>query len=122
MAGVADPARVLAIPPQNRWPRDRTSVGGDYAQQSVTISSDGRRATVSFVGAAAGTGPCTAEYLADVAQSSTAIAVSIRAVAAADPAVACPAVGYSRSVTISLNPSLGNRVIIDAQGAPLPST
>jgi glutamate 5-kinase len=49
------------------------------------------------IGAAAGSGPCTEKYAADVTQSSSAVAISIRRVPTSqDPAQACAAVGQTR--------------------------
>jgi hypothetical protein len=130
-AGVAEPALVLAISPADRWPRPGMPTN-DGPPAGATISADGTKATVSFLGAAAGTGPCQAEYAADVRQARTSVLVSIRQLPHpkdspdpkptdnGDPATMCAAVGYTRTVTVNLQPPLGNRVLIDAHGAPLP--
>ena len=124
--GVADPAAVLAIassaqfaaPPESLH---RSSVG-------ARLAPDGRHLTVSFVGAAAGSGPCTVDYAADQLASVTAVAIRVREIrhgTATTPATVgrttlgptsytCPDVGYLRRVTILLDAQLGDRVLIDA--------
>jgi hypothetical protein len=120
-AGVAAPTQVLAVPAADRWPHPGMPTAGSGPETGVTISADGLGVTLSFVGMAAGTGPCEAEYTADVSQSSTAVSVSIRELANPNNRnVNCEAVGFRRTVTVSLQPPLGNRVLIDANGAPLP--
>jgi hypothetical protein len=126
-AGVAEPALVLAIPPADRWPRPGMPTNDD--PQGVSISPDGAKATLSFIGAAAGTGLCEAEYTADVRQGRTAVMISVRQLPHPTPdpdpgvdpnlAMACAAAGYPRTVTVTLQPPLGNRVLIDSHGAPL---
>ena len=125
-AGVAEPALVLAIPPADRWPRPGMPTN-DGPPTGVSISADGAEATLSFIGAAAGTGPCEAEYAADVTQGRTAVVVSVRQLPHPTPTpsphpslvVVCAAGGYPRTVTVTLQPPLGNRVLIDSHGAPL---
>jgi hypothetical protein len=117
-AGIAEPASVLAIPVANRWPH--TGIPG-YARFDVQLAGDGRHLTIGFSGYASGSGPCNAEYTADVAQSSTAIAVTIRQLPNPNmkPDTMCIAMGYGRSLDVTLSATLGNRVIIDETGAPV---
>src|SRR6185503_17789637 len=101
---VVDPALVLAIPPTDRWPRPGMpkNDGGDG---SVSISRDGRQLTLSFVGAAAGTGPCQAEYTADIRESETAVSISPPRELPHRGGQAlggCDLVGYDRTVTLTL--------------------
>jgi hypothetical protein len=111
---------VLAVPGANRWPKSEPASGATQFE-SYAISADGRRATVTFVGSSAGSGPCDAEYSADTVESATAVAVSIRELSGSQPSnnVVCDLVGYSRTVTFDLTAALGNRVLIDATGAPI---
>ena len=122
--GVAEPAFVLAIPSADRWPRPGMPMP-DGMPAGASPSSDGSKITVSFIGAAAGTEPCEAEYTADLTQSRTAVEVSVRQLPNPHPSpitasnIACAAVGYPRTVTVALQPPLGNRVLVDSRGVPL---
>lgn len=127
IGGVADPASVLAVSPDDRWPRDGQRLA-DNDQLAATIALDDRHVTVTFVGGSSGSGPCGTEYAAGVTQSDTAVSVSIREISnpALTPgpsgtraAVMCTLEGHARKLTITLNPALGNRVLIDSDGAPL---
>jgi hypothetical protein len=118
-AGVRDQAAVLAIAASDLWPKASPARDGTD-DLSATIAPDGHTITVTFVGAAAGTGPCEAQYAAVVAQSSSAVAISVRVARSGRGAQACSAVGYRRTVTVALTPALGGRVLIDSHGVPLP--
>ena len=123
LAGVAEPASVLAIPASDRWPRAGMPT---YAPPSerATVSTDGRHVTIHFVGANPGSGPCDAEYAPQLTQSSTAVALSARRLPnpQATPNTGCWLIGYDRTVTVALTRPLGNRVLIDPAGAPIPLT
>jgi hypothetical protein len=132
--GVADPAEVLAIAPGVSW--SRNDAADPLAIESATISSDGRTVVVRFVGAAPGSGPCSAEYGADLAESDTSVAVSIHQVTSPTPvgtagatnvsadstAFACSSIGYFRTVALTLHRLLGNRVVTDNLGNPVAVT
>jgi hypothetical protein len=120
-AGAAEPAYVLAVPPADRWPRPGMPTRDLGTAIGATVSADGTRATLTFIGAAAGTGPCEAEYAADVVQSRTAVSISERALPNSNdkPGVACNLAGYFRTVTATLRPPLGNRVLVNSYGAAL---
>lgn len=122
-AGVAGPAFVLAVPPADRWPHPGMPTGDVGGPTSVTVSADGTRATLSFIGPAAGTEPCEAEYAADVSQGKTAVAISLRQLSSPHkltaPNIVCAGGGFSRTVTVSLQPPLGNRVLVDSRGVAL---
>jgi hypothetical protein len=118
-AGVTDPALVLAIPPFDRWPLPGMPTG-DGGPGPVSISPDGRQLTLSFIGAQAGTGPCGAEYTADVKQSATAVSISTRELPKPNgDRGQCTLVGYTRTVTVTLSSPLGNRVVVDSHGLPI---
>jgi hypothetical protein len=127
-AGVRDPASVLAIAPANRWPKTPPP-SQDPESFAARIAPGGHTVTLTFIGAAAGTGPCDAQYAADIAQSSTAVVVSVREIPSAtsqpapsgDVAMGCDDVGYRRELTVTLTPGLGGRVLIDSYGAPIPA-
>jgi hypothetical protein len=126
-AAVADPAAVLAIPTADRWPRPGMPTSNGNLT-GVSISGDGTQVSLTFVGAAPGSGPCDAEYTADVSQSATALAISVRQQpkpslpsSTDGPAMGCDLIGYQRTLTVTLQPPLGNRVLVDSQGAPIPA-
>jgi hypothetical protein len=127
-AGVSEPASVLAIAPANRWPK-APPPSQDTGNLGARIAPGGDTVTVTFIGAAAGTGPCDAQYAADIAQSSTAVVVSVREIPSAtsqpapsgDVAMGCADVGYPRELTVTLSPPLAGRVLIDSYGAPIPA-
>ena len=124
-AGIADPVDVLAIPDQDHWPHSPTPARNPL-QLAITALPAERQATVSFYGAApAGSGPCQAEYRADVLESTTAILVTIHAVTTGVSRATvqtCTADAHIRTLTVSVATAIGNRVFIDDHGAPLPDT
>ena len=109
--GVADPVSVLAIPEAQQWPKP-----GSASDQVVAVpagAQNSRQVTVWFVGGAAGTGPCTSTYTAAVAESATAVVVTpIEHPSPGQAGVVCAAVGYRRSVTVTLSSPLGGRVLL----------
>lgn len=125
-AGVADPANVLAIPAADRWPHTGTPTS-DPLQLTVTIPTSEHQATLSFLGAPPGSGPCEANYEAEIRQSTSAVLVSIHEVStnrttAPGSTTMCFAIGYRRMLTVPIAPAIGNRVLIADNGAALPST
>lgn len=120
--GVADPAAVAAVAPSRLF-ASPTAYARAPKATSAHLSPDGDTITIEFVGAAAGTGPCTADYTVDVASSRTAVAVGVHEHAYDSGAVACAGVGYRRQVTARLDAPLGARVLVDdASGLALPVT
>lgn len=113
LAGVRDPAGVLAVAgsriftPQRRPANRRAFVAG------ARLGRDGRTLTVKFFGAPSGTGPCSASYTVNRALSPTAVAVEVQG-HNRDGAAVCAAVGYPRRVTVVLPDPLGGRVLVDA--------
>jgi hypothetical protein len=124
-AGVAQPASVVAI--SDPWPHSgmpSTPDGRLLSVTSATTAADGHRLTISFLGAAPGSGPCSADYAADVEQSATAVLVSVRTLPAPSPssAAVCATMAYERRLTVTLRSPLGDRVLIDTTGVPVPVT
>jgi hypothetical protein len=76
------------------------------------LGRNGRTLTLRFVGAAAGTGSCTADCRAELAQSRSAVAVVLHE--QDHGSGACATVGYQRQVTTVLPSALGGRVLVDA--------
>ena len=80
------------------------------------VSDDGRTLKFGFVGGS-GTGPCAVHYQPLVAESQSAVAVAVQA---APSTSACngpsDAVGYLRTMYVSLAGPLGGRVVLDATG------
>jgi len=113
LAGVRDPAGVLAVAPSRIFVPARRPADPRPFVGSALLGRDGRTLTLEFVGAASGTGPCTASYSPDQAASGTAVAVAVHEHAHGGD-VACAAVGYPRRVTVVLPAPLGGRVLVDA--------
>ncbi|HEX4492566.1 MAG TPA: hypothetical protein VH914_15265 [Acidimicrobiia bacterium] len=87
---------------------------------SAKRTTEPRVLTISFVGGAAGAGACGVSNEAHLAESASAVAVLVSAVATPGPsssgaAVAFAAIGYVRRLTITLRDRLGARVVVDAQ-------
>jgi hypothetical protein len=117
LSGVADPAAVLAVAPSSRFAAPAASL--HRSSVDAELAPDDRTATIKFVGAAPGHGPCTANYTIDQLASSTAVAIKVREIAdtsgnASTPAVFCADIGHSRRVVIRLASPLGGRVLVDA--------
>ena len=117
LSGVADPAAVLAVASSSRFAAPAASL--HRASVGAELAPDGRTATIMFVGAAPGHGPCTANYTIDQLASSTAVAIKVREIAdtsvdGSTPGVSCTLVGHSRRVVIRLASPLGRRVLVDA--------
>jgi hypothetical protein len=112
--GVQNPAAVLAVDPASVF-------AAPFSAAVATIGArptpDSRTLTLTFTGAAAGTGPCTADYRAHVTESAVAVAVGIEATMHGPSATICDAIGYSRHVTITLSQPLGARVLVDENNA-----
>jgi hypothetical protein len=113
LAGVRDPAGVLAVAPSRIFAPARRPANPHPFVGSALLGRDGRTLTVEFTGAASGTGPCTASYSLNQAASKTAVAVAVHEHAHGGN-VACAAVGYPRRVTVVLPAPLGGRVLVDA--------
>jgi hypothetical protein len=110
--GVEKPAAVLAVAASSRFPAPAASSLAPGVGASTTT---GRTLDVSFIGAAAGNGPCTADYAVDALESKVAVAVSVRETRSGDGTeVACTAIGYQRHLRIQLTAPLRNRVLVDA--------
>jgi len=112
--GVEKPAAVLAVAASSRYPAPAASSLAPGVGASTTT---GRTLEISFIGAAAGNGPCTAEYTADVLESRTAVAIAVRETRTGSGngmAVACTDVGYQRHLRIRLTLPLRNRVLVDS--------
>lgn len=95
------------------WPGEAT-VG-----PQARLSADGKQVTFGFIGSAAGTGPCQAEYTAIAAESATAVAIAPVAVETSRTggrSGICTAVGYLRTVAVALTSPLGKRVLVDQHG------
>ena len=103
-----------------RWRHRRGSPHRAASSVSPGVGAStttGRTLDISFIGAAAGNGPCTADYAADALESKTAVAISVRATRTRSgdgTEVACTAVGYLRHLRVRLTVPLRNRVLVDA--------
>lgn len=113
-AGVPHPAAVLAVAPAGIFAQSGQVAGRNPFIGYARLGRDGRTLTLWFTGAAAGTGPCTADYSPAIAVSRTAVAVAVRERAHGSGNEMCSTVGYARHVTTTLPTPLGARVVIDA--------
>ena len=114
MQGVQNPASVLAVSPKELF----TFPPSNNRPQGVgagTIGRDDRTLLLTFAGPPAGTGPCEANFVASSAESTSAVAVSLRAIKSPKyKNVVCAQVAVDRHLTIRLLTPLRNRVVVDA--------
>jgi hypothetical protein len=106
--------------------RDRSTTGptGVPGGGSATLSSDGKTLTISFIGAAEGQGPCTADYATVLEERANIVGLSVKTTRQGTGQVeACSAGGFKRTVTVSLASPLGDRVVVDSiSGDPIAVT
>jgi hypothetical protein len=122
LAGVRDPAGVLAVAPGRIFTPPGRAVSGHPFVSGARLGGDGRTLTVEFTGAGSGTGPCSASYALGRAVSPMAVAVAVQE-HERDGTALCAAVGYPRRVTVALPIPLGGRVLVDAaSGVAIPVT
>ncbi len=116
IAGVTNPAAVLAVAPSAIFapPVTNFHAPGVPSAGAADLGRDHETLTVHLAGAAAGTGPCTADYSIQIATSHHAVAVQIVTHSHDTAGMACAAVAYPRQVTAKLPSPLGNRVLVDA--------
>jgi hypothetical protein len=122
-AGVATPAYVLAMPAHDRWPHGTVPV--NRSDSTARLAPDDRHVTLTFFGGPAGTGPCAVSYTVDVAATSSAVLLTLTGVnsgATSSRNVGCTLEARERTLTFDIGGPLGNRVLIDANGAPIPVT
>lgn len=128
LAGVTRPGAVLAVAASEIYTapalRKLTSGVGDSEDESATVSKNGKRLYISFIGAPAGGKPCDASYAATAIGDDNAIALIITAVNAPPPgSTICSAVGYRRTAVAQLTHPLAGRVLIaNTDGAAIPVT
>ncbi len=117
LAGVQNPAKVLAVAPAEIYSTPVTHAGYSSSEISVIVGKGGRRITANFVGAAGGSGPCTATYSLSVKESSHAVAIAVisHPYEGAGAEVACASVGYPRHAAAELKAPLDGRVVVDAK-------
>jgi hypothetical protein len=122
LAGVRDPAGVLAVAGSRIFTPPGRPANGRPFVAGARLGPDGRTLTVEFAGAPSGTGPCSARYTLNRAVSSTAVAVAVQE-HKRDGTALCAAVGYPRRVTVVLPAPLGGRALVDAaSGVAIPVT
>ena len=115
-AGVQSPAAVLAVSPVRLYTPPGNLPRASPVVDGATLGADGRTLTVDFTGLAAGTGRCTAGYSLRLAQSRTAVAVSVIEHGHPD-SNSCASVGYARHAMTVLPAPLAARVLVDAASA-----
>jgi hypothetical protein len=103
-------------PPTTVW-LART-VGGPEVENSARLSGDGRTLTVSFIGAPKGGKPCDVRwYSAHALQSSAIVTYWVIPHTSHGTNVICPAVGQTRTATLTLARPLHHRPLIDSRDA-----
>jgi hypothetical protein len=118
MAGLPDPALVLAVKPPAA-----VIVAGNSNAKAQT-SSDGRQLTIQFVGGEPGNGPCAVNYTGRTDETALTVTVHITehpSRATAPPNVGCTLVGIGRTLTLSLHKPLSDRLVL-AGGSVVPVT
>jgi hypothetical protein len=86
---------------------------------SVTVSGDGRLLDLGL--RTGGIGPCDINYKAFVAESTTAVALTLEEIPPSPltTPVTCAAASYAPTLKVALATPLGGRVVIDAAGAAI---
>ncbi len=108
-AGLAEPALVIAEKPP------AVVIIGSRSEAEATLSPDGRQLTVEFTGGPPGTGPCTESYTGRLSETKSTVTVRVTRQPSherASPNVICSAVGYRRTLTLTLSHPLGDRVVL----------
>ena len=119
-ARVQSPAAVLAVSPVRLYTPPGNPPRKPPVVYGAMLGAGGRTLTVDFTGLAAGTGSCTAGYSLRVAQSRTAVAVSVIEHDHPD-SDSCSSVGYSRHAVAVLPAPLAARVLVNAaSGTAIP--
>jgi hypothetical protein len=108
--GFTGPLAVIAVAPPARFAAADTAPLGSAITAQVDAS--GSTITVSFVGAAQGTGDCTADYRLDLNEHDSFIVVSPTTTRSGGGT--CLAMGYPRTATATLGRPLAGRVVVDA--------
>lgn len=114
---VANGNAVVVVPPA--WNANDPPVG--LSIESATVSEDGRRLTVEFVGAPGSKGErCGADYTGEAVESDLAVVVIVTA--QVNPFVgACRLIGAMRTATVDLARGLDGRVVLELrEGRPVP--
>jgi hypothetical protein len=84
----------------------------------ATVDASDTTVTLAFVGAAEGTGPCTADYKLTIIEHPTFVETAV--VTTRDGGGTCTAVGYGRHASASMTKALGARVLVEQNtGAPI---
>ncbi len=118
LRNVQNKAAVLAVAPSARFsPLPQSPSPISYPSVGAHLGADGRTLTLMVAGAPAGTGPCTADYAADVEESTATVAVAVRETRATlpPPGVFCHLDAHPRQTTVVLAAPLGARVVIDTK-------
>jgi hypothetical protein len=121
--GVSAPASVLALaPPALFTPPRLQQLGptgtGNSIEDLATADRSGKVITISFIGAAAGNGPCDARYWATAVADRRAVAFTIHTIAPrSPPGTFCADLGYTRKAILHLATPLGARVLISSSDA-----
>jgi hypothetical protein len=103
------------VPPIAPWDSAHPPLGLMFS--TVKSTSDGTRLTVGFVGAKGHADePCGVDYTAEAVAGTHAVVIIIytqRYHGSAGQNLSCDMIGYGREVMVTLNPPLGNRIVLD---------
>jgi len=137
LAGVRDDVYVLAVASSQRYPVPPAVAGPSDGPSGgqATLSADGRQLTIRFVTRHDSSGPCDPGFTSSLHMAQTATAVVLAITVHPEPItvrsdVACAAVyrdpgwggptvpGSPNTRTVTLDRSLGARVVVSADGTP----
>jgi hypothetical protein len=111
------------IPPTAPWDSAHPPLGLSF--DSVKSTSDGTRLTLGFTGSQGHSDkPCGEDYTPEVVAGTHAVVIVIHTQryhgGAMGPNEACNLIGYHREAVVTLNPPLGNRVVLEGRvGQPV---
>jgi hypothetical protein len=127
--GSIGPNWVPAVAPPARY---ELPPGTNLYGYGAEATDGGRPLTIHFLGSADVPGPCGADYAVKFLESDHAVAFRIIRLdrprpTPSDRPMTCDAVGYTRSLFITLDRPIGHRVLLEADGpadirGPLPVT
>ena len=117
------PAEAL-VPPDAAWDSANPPLGLWF--DTVKSTSDGTRLTIGFIGARDHADvPCGEDYTAEPVYGAHAIVIILHVhhYQGTNPNGVCLMIGYHREVEVTLDPPLGNRVVLEGRvGHPVPVT
>jgi len=114
LAGIQNPAEVLALNPAAIYSAPVTHNNVSPARMSATIGSSDRNMTLNVSGSPEGTGPCEATYSTSLMESKEAIAVAIDSQPHIPAGASCALSAQLIKLPVVLKSAIGSRVVVDA--------